>query len=70
MLNKIKFYWEYVQDILDLNGDVVMLIFTGIILYRLVAVVFGQQPINANEAAVYGSAVVAFAYSNKKPPTL
>lgn len=65
MLDKIKFYWDYLQSLLDLDGDIWMGLFTAIILVRLIYVLKGGHPLNASEAAVYSSAVGAFAYSNK-----
>lgn len=65
MLEKIKFYWDWLQSMFDIDGDVWMGIFTAIILVRLVYVLKGGKPLSTSEAAVYASAVGAFAYSNK-----
>lgn len=62
---KVKEIWEYIQGLLDINGDVIMLAFSTVIMLRIVMAMLGKAELNANEAAVYGSAVVAFAYSNK-----
>jgi len=63
MLKKIKFYWEYLQDLLDVNGDVIMLCFSAVILYKIHYHVVTQW-----DAAVFASAIAAFAYSNKGGP--
>lgn len=65
MLEKIQYYWDKVQDLFDISGDLWMGIFTAIILVRLVYVLKGGKPLSTSEAAVYASAVGAFAYSNK-----
>lgn len=62
MKEQIKAYWDYLQSLLDIDGDVVMLGFTSAVVYKLL---YGT--LTANDAAVYSSAVVAFAYSNKGP---
>lgn len=60
MRDKIKDWWEYIQNLLDVNGDVVMLVFTSAVIYKLV-----QQGLSPSDAAAYGTAVGCFAYSNK-----
>lgn len=67
MLKKIKKTWDLIQDLLDVRGDCVMLVFSLAIIMRIVATVFGHAPLTVSEAAVYGSAVTAFAWSNKGP---
>lgn len=57
----IKANWEYVQDLLDVNGDVVMLGFTGAIIFKIL-----HGGLNASDAAAYASAITCFAYSNKR----
>jgi len=54
--------WEWLQDRLDISGDVVMLGFTGAVIYKML---YGR--LTPSDAAVYASAVTAFAYSNKGP---
>jgi len=63
---KFKQWWEYLQDLLDVRGDVVMLAFTTAIIMRL----FHGRALNPSEAAVYSAAIGAFAYSNKGPKQL
>lgn len=60
MIITLKFYWEQIQKFLDIDGDAVLCIFTGIILYRLIK----GPALNPSEAAVYASCVAAFAASN------
>lgn len=63
---RIKYWWDYIQSLLDIDGDVWMGAFTVVILIRLVAVLKGYSTLSAAEAATYASAVTAFAYSNGK----
>lgn len=58
----IKLYWDYLQSLLDLDGDVVMLAFTAAVVYKIL-----HGGLNASDAAAYASAVGCFAYSNKGP---
>lgn len=68
MLEKIKFYWDYLQSLLDIDGDVWMGLFTAFILLRLIGVpLWHWPPLTVSEAGVYASAVSAFAYSNRNP---
>ena len=59
---QIKAWWDYLQSLLDIDGDVVMLGFTGAVIYKLL---YGT--LTPSDAAVYASAVTAFAYSNRSP---
>lgn len=67
ILQKIKEHWDAVQKIFDIDGDVYLGIFTLAIIFRLVLAGYGRAPINMAEAAAYGSAIGAFAYSNRGP---
>lgn len=60
MKEQIKAYWDYLQSLLDIDGDVVMLGFTGAVIYKML-----YRTLTPSDAAVYASAVSAFAYSNK-----
>lgn len=62
MKEQIKAYWDYIQSLFDIDGDVVMLGFTGAVIYKML---YGV--LTPSDAAVYASAVTAFAYSNKGP---
>jgi len=64
---QLKAYWDYLQSLLDLDGDVWMGLFTLTIIVRIALGAFGHSPLTAAEAAAYGSAIGAFAYSNKGP---
>jgi len=67
MLEKIKAKWDYIQFLLDIDGDVWMGAFTTVILVRIGLVLTGHNPVTNSEAACYASAVTAFAYSNRGP---
>jgi len=67
MLEKIKWYWDYIQSLLDVRGDVVMLAMSGVFIIRVFAVLLGYPPITSSEAMMYGSAIGSFAYSNRGP---
>jgi hypothetical protein len=60
--DQIKVAWDYIQSLLDIDGDVVMLGFTGAVIYKML---YGR--LSPSDAAVYASAVTAFAYSNRGP---
>lgn len=63
IFDRFTLAWEWLQARLDISGDVIMLGFTGAIVYKML---YGT--LTASDAAVYSSAVVAFAYSNKGEP--
>jgi hypothetical protein len=67
MFDKVRVAWEYIQDLLDVRGDVIMLAFSSAMIGRIVLSAFGHAPLTASEAAAYASAIGAFAYSNKGP---
>lgn len=56
---KIKAGWDYIQSLLDIDGDVVLLAFTGAVIFKIL-----HGGLNASDAAAYASAIGAFAYSN------
>jgi hypothetical protein len=68
MIDKLTAWFDKVQDLLDLNGDIWMALFTAFILWRIAAVIWHHAPLTASEAGTYSSAVMAFAYSNKGKP--
>lgn len=59
---QLKAGWDYIQGLLDIDGDVVMLAFTAAVVYKIL-----HTGLNASDAAAYASAVGCFAYSNKGP---
>lgn len=67
MGEKLKAIWNYIQDLLDVRGDVVMLAFSSAMIFRVMYSAFGHAALGPSEAAVYASAITAFAYSNKGP---
>lgn len=67
MIERIQGVWNKIQDLLDISGDLWMGLFTALILVRIVYVLKGGRPLTPSEAACYGSAVGAFAYSNRGP---
>jgi hypothetical protein len=67
-VDKFKAWWDSVQALLDIDGDVWMGLFTGFILFRLIGVpLWHWPPLTGSEAGTYASAVGAFAYSNRGP---
>jgi hypothetical protein len=66
-MQSIKKYWEYIQDLLDVRGDVIMMAFSSAMIFRVLWSSFGHAPLGPSEAAAYASAIGAFAYSNKGP---
>jgi sugar/nucleoside kinase (ribokinase family) len=67
IFEKIQLYWDKIQDLFDISGDLWMGLFTTAILARLLLVLKGYAPMTTAEAGTYGSAVLAFAYSNRGP---
>lgn len=68
MLEKIQLYWDKIQALCDISGDCYMGLFTIAILVRIMLVLKGYSPMTSAEAGTYGSAVIAFAYSNRGGP--
>lgn len=69
MLDKIQAAWQYIQGLMDVRGDVIMMIMSSVFIARVAYSAFGHPGLNANEAAMYASAIASFAYSNKGPKT-
>ena len=67
MLKKLPKYftisWEWIQDRLDISGDLIMLAFTGAVIYKIL-----HQGLTPSDAASYASAISCFAYSNINKP--
>jgi hypothetical protein len=61
-MRSIKEYWDYIQGLLDIDGDVIMFGFTVAVVYKIL-----HGGLNASDAAAYASAVGCFAYSNRGP---
>lgn len=57
---KVKWWWDWIQSLFDLDGDMIMAIFSIAIIYKIVA-----HGLNCSDAAAYASAITCFAYSNK-----
>jgi hypothetical protein len=57
--------WNYIQELMDVRGDMIMMIMSAVFIGRVVYAAFGHPALNASEAAMYGSAIASFAYSNK-----
>ena len=68
MGDKIRQIWNYIQDLLDVRGDVIMMAMSTIFIVRVGMSAFGYPPLNASEAALYSAAIASFAYSNKGTP--
>lgn len=68
MLEKIKLMWNYIQDLLDVRGDVIMCAMSSIFIIR-VALSCSKQfpPLTTAESMLYASAIGSFAYSNRGP---
>jgi hypothetical protein len=62
-MRSLKKWWDYIQALLDVDGDAIMFVFTSAVIYRIVK----GPPLGEWEAAVYASAVACFAYSNRGP---
>lgn len=60
-----KQLWDYIQSLLDIDGDVWLGLLTALFIYRILAVIWGQPPVTVSEAAIYSAAVGSFAYSNR-----
>lgn len=68
MIDKLMIGWEKIQDFLDISGDCWMGALTATAIFRVIYAAFGHVAVTAPEAAIYASAVTAFAYSNKGGP--
>ncbi len=65
--DQLKDWWDYIQSLFDIDGDIWMGLLTIVYIYRILAVLWGQPPVTMAEATLYSAAVGAFAYSNKGP---
>lgn len=68
MADKLKALWQYIQDLMDVSGDSIMMVLTSAFIFRVVYAAFGHAALNPSEAAMYASAIGSFAYSNKGTP--
>lgn len=64
MLTKITEIWQWIQDFLSLKGGLYIDAFAVVVLIRLLAPLKGYPGLNPSEAAVWASAIGAFAASN------
>lgn len=67
MYKRFVLYWSRLNDVLDLPGGTWMSLFTAGVVLRIFMVLDGKAPLTAAEAAAYGSAIGAYAYSNRGP---
>lgn len=58
VLHSINGYWKFIQRILDIDGDVVMLGYTVAVIYKTL-----HGGLNPSDAAAYSAAVGIFGYS-------
>ena len=56
---RLKTYWQYIQSLLDLDGDVWLGVFTAAIIYKIL-----HGGLNPSDSVAYSAAIGAFAYSN------
>jgi hypothetical protein len=69
MGDKIKQFWNYVQDLADVRGDTIMALMSAVFIARVAASAWSKYPsLTASEAAFYSAAIASFAYSNKSGP--
>ncbi len=61
----VKGLWEYIQGLLDVNGDVIMMAMSSVFIARVAMTAFGYPALTTAESTFYGSAILSFAYSNK-----
>lgn len=65
MADKLKQLWSYIQDLLDVRGDVIMCIMSVVFISRVAASLLSKFPaLTASEVALYSTAIAAFSYSN------
>jgi len=68
MGDKIKQIWSYIQDLLDVRGDCIMMVMSSVFIARVaLAAIAKFPPLTASEATFYSFAIASFAYSNKGP---
>lgn len=63
MVFKLMEYWQKLQEFLDVRGDVILLGFTGAIVFKIL-----HGGLTVADATAYSSCIVAFAYSNVGKP--
>lgn len=67
MIDKIQAYWNKIQTLLDIDGDVWVGAFAFVFIVRLLAPFKGYPHLTASEAAVWSATIGSFAYSNRGP---
>lgn len=65
--DNFKGWLDYLQSLLDIDGDCWLGLFTGSIIIRLILTLKGYPSLTMPEATAYSFAVSAFAYSNRGP---
>lgn len=68
MLDKIKFYWAYVQQLLSLDGGLYIDAFAVCFMVRLLGPLRGYPPVNMAEAGMWSATIAAFAYGKGGGP--
>lgn len=58
----LKDWWDHIQSFLDIDGDIWLGAFTIAIIWKIL-----HSGLLMPDAMAYGSAIAAFAYSNKGP---
>lgn len=64
MQDKIKVYWDWLQSMLDVDGDIYMGLMTLVFIIRVALVIKGYEKLSNAEVALYSAAIGAFSYSN------
>jgi len=65
MIEKIKYYWTALQDLLEVEGGLYVDLMCIVITARLLGVFFHFPPMTYAEAGVWGTTIATFGYSNK-----
>ena len=66
ILERIKFYWNYIQDLLSVDGGLYVDAMCFVLIVRLIAVLFHYPALNMAEAGLWGATIATYGYSNKK----
>jgi hypothetical protein len=68
MLDKIKFYWTYVQQLLSVDGGLYVDAMCIVIIVRLIAVLKGYAPMTNAEAGIWGATIATYGTGKFRGP--
>jgi len=65
MLDNIRFYWDYIQDLLSVDGGLYVDFMCVAVIIRLLAVLWRFPPMSNAEAGLWGVTIATYGYTTK-----